>query len=136
MQEVNMPSSQNRRRIEIPTDLFEQLSVHAAEQGTTVAALSARLLRASLAEMDSAPEAGWQRDAFGTIQQQLAIINERLDALHLSAPIPPRSATLRNPRPLISTNDLRRQARRELIDELRRERDQHRSTDEASGESV
>jgi len=99
-----MPSSQNRRRIEIPADLYQRLTVRAEHDRTTVAALAARLLHDGL----TTPTA---QDALGTIQQQLSAIYERLDSLHTDPHVAPLQ---RIAGPMTIRPELLERARQEL----------------------
>jgi hypothetical protein len=110
-----MPSSQNRRRVEIPNELFEQLAVRAIEEQTTVAALATRLLREAM----TSPEISDQREVFNGIQRQLAAIRDDIRSLRTLAPDASASrATL----PVAIRPELLKQAKRELLTELRRDR--------------
>jgi len=60
-----MPSSQNRRRIEIPLDLYHRLAHQAETEHTTVSALATHLLGHTLAQ-DS-----MQRDEQRRLYEQL-----------------------------------------------------------------
>jgi hypothetical protein len=116
-----LPSSQNRRRIEIPADLYQQLAEHAARERTTVAALATRILQHGLTEPDT-------QNTLGSIQRQLSAIHERLDNLHtIRSRVTPLRAV---GGPMSLSREVMERARQELIDELRRDR----RRDEGKGE--
>ena len=108
-----MPSSQNRRRIEIPAELYQQLADRAAQDRTTVAALAAHILQHGLTEPDT-------QSALASIQHQLSILHERIESLHA---IGSRVAPLRAVGgPMSIRPEILERARQELIDDLRRDR--------------
>lgn len=104
-----MPSSSNRRRIEIPATLYDELAARAAREGTTVAALATRLLGSALAS-DSATSA-----ALDDLRAEVRSLGALLRATLPLAPVVPAPPAL-DPRGA-------RRAKRQLIDELRRERE-------------
>ncbi len=67
-----MPSSQNRRRIEIPLDLYQRLAHQAETEHTTVSALATHLLGHTL-DQDS-----MQRDEQRRLYEQLHALNRVL----------------------------------------------------------
>jgi hypothetical protein len=118
MKGASMPSSQNRRRIEIPADLFSQLAQRAGDEQTTVAALATRLLVEGMATSSLHQELRLQRGVLEDVQQQLAQVHERIDQLHVVAPRRDADAVSI---PLALQPSLIEGARQQLLADLRRE---------------
>jgi hypothetical protein len=128
-----MPSSDKRRRIEIPTELYERLSAEAAQRGVPVASLATWLLIQSLDLNGPHPTLSQQLDeiagmvremhdrmlkqghAVRGVQDQVAEMRE-----YMELRIPTDQPILRSRHS--SDTDEAHGARNRLIEEMRRER--------------